>query len=193
MSETSGFFGLDSFYDLFLKCDVEKSHLEDSDVRKWSHTLFNIVVTLDHLYEWFLGDDRVVAEVRKKGLLQFNPYKRRKQVPWYLKCYYKGVVPFPAPNGNQYLVRSLANRAKHFLTDPPIDRSEFTTYPIVAGSAEAYCGGLKAFANYHEIITKFIVVDDNGSPQDIKVVCRELLSSWRKFFFIEGLPQALAR
>ena len=182
---SKNFFLLQSYRDLYFKCRYDWKQLSNSDPSKKSYAVFNLITTLNHMFDWVVRDEDVSEGKRLLCITLFNPYKAAKSVGADFKELYEKLPELPTTNTEQYLVRSLCNKAKHLLHAPSTESVENTIY-FGAGHPEMYCGGPKARVGYHEIIITH-TVEDGGNVHDVKVVCETLMNDWQDFFRKEGL------
>ncbi len=167
-----GFYDIDSYQALLAKCSYELSRLplvakaQPSD----SYTLFNLVLTLNHLFEWVVNDEDIREEGRIECVKQFNPYReeQRKEaersIPIY-KMY--SFHPFPQTNPQQWLTR---HRAKHLKASPRLGKFDST---ILREEREL-------------AVTWFVVDDIEGHPTELIGQCQLLHGSWTRF--VSELP-----
>lgn len=177
------FFGMENFLDLYAKCHHDLKQLQNSDPRKKSYAIFNLVMDLNHLFDWFMKDQLLSDELKVRCVQKFNPYKEKASddfVRWY-----KG-IPFPLTNEGQYLVRCVSNKAKHSKTSPTTEAA-LTTVGLGAGSeyAEAGAPWNECGASELQIVTYW--VEDDGLLYDMKVVCSDLQQEWSDFIRQNGL------
>lgn len=178
------FIKLQDYNDLLSKCEFEYKLLfaKQKINYDYSYILFNLVCTLNHLYEWFLKDNNVKKPDKYKCINIFNYYtpNQIKEIKNNIKKkdiiskLYKNLTSMPKVNKNQLIVRELCNKAKHFSKKPKIDNKE---------EFIAFCGGEKAvcdymFANQSEIVY-FVVY--NNQEFIIENICFELINKWKDF------------
>lgn len=179
------FFLLQSYRDLYFKCRYDWKQLSNSEPRIKSYAMFNLVTTLNHIFDWVVKDEDVSEDRRLLCITLFNPYKTAKSVSSDFKELYDRLPEFPPTNTEQYLIRSLCNKAKHLLQTPSTEAVTNTIY-FGAGHPEMYCGGPKAFTGYHESIITHSLEHD-GKMHDVKVLCETLMCDWQEYFRTERM------
>ena len=122
--QPENFFELADFRDLYWKCHAElKPALTLSDAKQRCYAMFNLALSLNHLLDWVLEDPSVPKDLKGLCLQTFNPYAEGDNLPF--KKLFSTITPFPKRNDAQYLIRQVANRAKHlkrFSTRPTMRR-----------------------------------------------------------------------
>jgi hypothetical protein len=179
------FFLLNDYRDMYFKCWHDWKQLHNSDPEEKTYAMFNLIMTLNHLFDWVLKDQNISFEKKIRCIRAFNPYKSMEKVSPDFKEFYDQLPERPPTRTEQYLVRSLSNKAKHLLQTPSTESVTNTVY-LGAGSPDAYCNGPKAFAGFHEIIVTHVVGDD-GEDYDLKDICTTLIHDWGDFFRAESL------
>ncbi len=164
--------------DLFEKCRYEINLLKMCESHpNYEFHIFNIVMGLNHLFEWFIKDKDINIEKRKACIRKFNPYDAPDKMPndKAIKNIYKTLADFPDTNQFQLNIRKLCNKAKHCNTKAFEKNNK--TYNAVCGSIEcgssiAVCGG------YYYRYT----VEINGSDQDIEEMLIYQTHEWSSYF-----------
>ena len=133
------FYGIVTFRDLFWKSQNDWHRLHDSDQQKRSYALFDLVSTLNHMWEWFLKDETIDIAQRVECARRFNPYEYRKWVPREFMDFYETLCPFPPKNELQSLVRMICNRAKHATNKPKLSTIKTEAY-LGGGDPRAFMG-----------------------------------------------------
>lgn len=66
---------LNSYEDLLAKSNYEIDQLKSCISHpEYDYILFNLVLGMNHLYEWFLKDKDVSEELKLKCIKNFNPF-----------------------------------------------------------------------------------------------------------------------
>jgi len=171
-SKNKNFYNLYSYLDLHKKCIYELQVIESSinDSLLLSYNLFNLVCTLNHMFDWCIGDDSIDETLRKECLTQFNPWRDEPKDKEIKKLYNK--IENKTTNFNQYLIREICNKAKHFKNNPILIND--MCYSVAMGNFQM--GELQM----GEFVYKFIVEKDD-KEYDILETCRELISEWNDF------------
>ena len=193
--QQENFFELADFRDLFWKCYAElKPALTLSDQKQRCYAIFSLSLSLNHLFDWVLNDPNVNDDLKRACIQTFNPY--RKKADERFKKLYATVSPYPKRNDAQYLIREVANRAKHLKRNPkPMEPGKdrdaakkqihFQTLKtesyLGCGDPRAYCGSPVAVAGYHTIETTYFVEGDDGEPQSLSHLCADLVQEWGAF------------
>ncbi len=161
------FYDINSYRSLLDKCSYELSHLPlvTKAQPRDSYTLFNLVLTLNHLFDWAVKDERIDERVRMNCVREFNPYNvgqisdAENNFPIYR---HHSLMPFPPTNPQQWLIRQVANRVKHLKASPKLGRSESM---ILRQGKQLE-------------ITWFIVDDIEGHPTELIGQCQLLQKLW---------------
>jgi hypothetical protein len=182
-NQRRSFYGVEDFRDLYNKSLDDWKQLANSDPKKKSYALFNLVMTLNHLFDWFLKDPGVSQRRKLRCIQAFNPYKKKASPD--LKRLFEKLPTFPQKNINQYLVRCVCNKAKHAKLTPALSRSEVTAF-IGTGDPRAFAGSPVAVAGYHVTTTSYEVKDGN-KKYNLQTICEDLRAQWGEFIKREGL------
>ena len=69
-------FCFENYSDLIEKVRYERSLVNTSSANKKSdiYPLFNIVLTLNHIFEWFYKDEKIDTKLRAECIKIFNTY-----------------------------------------------------------------------------------------------------------------------
>lgn len=76
-------------------------------------SFFNIILSMNHLFEWFLKDENVPQDKKMGCIKIFNPYRTEDNVSRDFKSIYSQLDDFPEVNRSQELIRELCDKAKH--------------------------------------------------------------------------------
>lgn len=176
-------FSLDCASDLLAKCRKEIDELNQCSTHpEYDYALFNIVVGMNHLYEWYLKDREFSLERKLKCVETFNPYSSLRVVPSDLKKLdenlYAKCASFPKLDVNQVAIRGLCNKAKHCKTEPQeVQIKNYTSVVgakhMQAGEPEAECGG---FDHY------IYIVEIDGIDENLEELVKTQLKKWLPFF-----------
>ncbi len=175
------FFQLETYHDLFLKCQYDLKLLAENKYENFGYNLFNLVCTLNHLFDWFLMDD-VDENIKVKCIIKFNPYdieeiekkKKKKKENFntidalYFKTNYNVLF-----NTNQFLVRKLCNKAKHFKRLPLLNTErEYTSTLNGFSLGQSSLGSFKNDSYY---------VNHQNFDYNIEIIVDELMNEWKSF------------
>ncbi|MBW0295114.1 hypothetical protein N5C36_03165 [Shewanella xiamenensis] len=167
-------FSLFNYKDLLLKCKLEASTLKDcSSHPEYDYILFNIVMGINHLFEWYLKDQSVGEKNKIACLCNFNPFNELDVVSADFKSLYKKLEPFPNKNYHQEAIRQLCNKAKHF-KQKMIERQD-KNYTCLFGN-ESF--GNTSFGSFNHYL---YFVELNGHDTDLSDLLVDLLKQWESF------------
>jgi len=162
------FYGLRDYRDLFWKCkhDLKQFWMTHDDELS-SYGLFNLVVTIDHLFDWVLNDPALPENKKARCIERFNPYGPGERIPNGFEKYYPACPP--STNEDHRLVRKVANKAKHRRLEPETPMLRGTA--LVGSDLERlseveYTGYFAGGAEEHG---------------DLPALCEDLLRDWQKF------------
>lgn len=165
-------FSFDSYKDLFDKSKLELLKLNGCRCHPdYDYLLFNITVSVNHLFEWFIRDNNLNEDIRLECIRKFNPYENPYVVTRDFHNLYKMLPTFPELNERQLVIRQLCNKAKHFKrTD--IERQSKKNISV---SGEMRCGDqLGAF--HYQYYVKIA-----NSDKRLDIVLTEILNEWELF------------
>ena len=137
----------------------------------YDHLLFNVVLSVNHLFEWFVKDKKVSEPIKLECIKLFNPYSSPYDVSGDFKYLYRKLTDFPKPNKEQLVIRQLCNKAKHFKRTE-IEKQEKTDISVAGVMA---CGD--HLGAYHYIYT----VEIEGNDELLNEVLKVNLARWDKF------------
>jgi hypothetical protein len=167
-------FSLSNYNDLLFKCKFEASELKNcSSHPEYDYILLNIVMGINHLFEWYLKDRTVSEKNRLACLCYFNPFNSFHDVSGDLKSLYKKLKTFPNKNSHQEVIRQLCNKAKHFKTK--VIERQGKDYTCQFGSASFGNTSTGGFAHY------FYFVELNGHDTELSQLLVDLLQQWESF------------
>ena len=142
-----GILSLTSPQDLLEKCEKEMSSF--SSVEFNDYQLFNVIFSLNHLYEWAYKDKNMDPQRAKIIAEHFFPFENISQC--HCDTLKKIISNDVKTNPHQMAIRLLSNKQKHFTkkpNTPALKQTKVTT--AVAGSMCA--GGVNAYAGYSKFI-----------------------------------------
>ncbi len=149
---------LRSYLDLLEKCRYELGQLQNCSLHpEYDFAIVNLVLSMNHIYEWCLLDEDIGAEQKQECVRRFNPYSPNDNLPRDLKKKYPE-NEFPQVNLYQEALRSLSNKAKHFKKK----RVEIQTpnYTALCGEESMQCGELATTCGAFDHYLYFVEIDD---------------------------------
>lgn len=144
---------LKSSKDLLLKCIYEFEKLDTSQ-KEYEYALFNIIVSLNHLYEWVKEDESVESIIKQKCISEFHN--------------------FDMPKTNE--IRLLANSLKHFNKSKISTMLNTETSELGAGDKFMECGHPDAISG-NQITTYSINI--NNEQFELSDLLAELIGNWK--------------
>ncbi len=109
---------LNSYVDLLEKCNWEHDQLRNCSTHpEHDFILFNIILAMNHLFEWFLKESEISNDAKLECIKVFNPYCKADNLHEFKKLYDQ-IAAHPNVNEYQKTIRMLCNRAKHFKKKP---------------------------------------------------------------------------
>lgn len=177
-SEPVGVFSLSRAEHLFEKCLDEYAQLHSCrEHPRYDYLLFNLVTTVNHLFEWYLKDGSVDGERKKACIRLLNPYSCKGRVPEELKEICSKTWDSAAVNLKQEAIRKLSNKSKHFKKREQ-SKVQRERYPAVCGELAMQCGEPTAVCAYlYEV-----QIGEYDQWSNLVIVLGELLDEWRAFF-----------
>lgn len=174
------FYNLNSASDLYEKCKYEFIKISDTNCNNDSiYSLFNLILSLNHLLEWFLTDKSINDLLKEKCIKQFYPYRNQKKISSTLKYFIKlrrlSKYNF-ITNENQELLRKISNQIKHIKTKK-IDTSIDTSFTVTCGDNKQ-CGDGHQCGEYKYIY----YVNSNNRDIDLLLTIQNLLNEWNNLF-----------
>ena len=87
---------LNSYEILLGKCKKEIGELRKCNSHPdYDFLLFNVILSMNHLFEWFLKDDSVSQDKKLECIKSFNPYSERGKVSRDFTSLYGQLEDFP--------------------------------------------------------------------------------------------------
>lgn len=161
--------------ELYKKCVFEFNKLkEETNNPEYDYALFNIILTLNHLFEWYILDNSICENRKIECIKIFNPYEKLEYVPRHLEKIYKKIRTYPNENKNQTNIRKLSNDAKHFKQLKLEKQSK--NYTSVFGSFQF--GPQNQFGSFDHYIYFVKINEININLEDI---IESLLNLWSNF------------
>ena len=170
---------LENARNLLEKIKTERNSLNAKVLDKsFSFTIFNIAVSLNHIFEWFYKDSAQDIELRKKCIKEFNPYEIDRDKKKYFKDYIDQILVNLPVNEKQKQIRLICNDYKHFKLAYIAKSEEKPIYLSVAGNMRA--GNITSVAGYYESYSCFIT-DKYNNHFDLLMLFDDLITEWTKF------------
>lgn len=166
---------LNNASNLLAKCIKELHDLEQCEEHPgYDFTLFNIILDLNHLFEWYLKEKNLEIGKKLDCIKQFNPFQSPDDVSRDFKEFYKRLEVFPQTDMHQEVIRKLCNKAKHFKRKPLEKQHKKMTAVcgadhMVCGNEKAECGGFDHYIYSVEI---------NGADKDLKKLISSQIEKW---------------
>lgn len=165
-------FSFDSYQDVIEKSKFELKKLEICRIHPdYDYLLFNITVSINHLFEWCIRDEELDEEKRLECIRRFNPYESRDDVARDFEKLYRKLSIFPDVNEKQLVVRQLCNKAKHFKKTG----IEKQTRNEIAVCGVMCCGDRLGQFHYQ------YDVEINKSDIKLNTVLAEIHNEWESF------------
>lgn len=166
------------FSDLFQKCQHEIKQLKEcTEHPEHDYLIFNLVIGMNHVFEWLLKDDKAGINTKTQCISKFNPYQLISDVPNEFRDLYNGIKPFPATNRNQEIIRKLCNKAKHFSIKPTVNQTR--NFTCGAGQPDMQCGEPLAMSGAFQHYNYFVELD--GKEVNVKTILGVQIDDWSKF------------
>jgi hypothetical protein len=143
-----------------------------------SYSIFNVAITINHLFEWVLYYDHYDTNTKKICVNKFNPYIDKEQIPNDFKLYYD-TVNFPKTNVEQRLIRKISNGFKHFKVQAEFNIEEKKHY-IGCGFPSMDAGNEKAVCGYYE--SYHFEIEYRGIKRNVCIILEQLIGQWDDFF-----------
>lgn len=167
-----GILSLTTPQDLLTKCKKEMSSF--SPVEFNDYQLFNVIFSLNHLYEWAYKDEAMDSQKAKKIAEHFFPFDE------FSHCHcdiLKGIISHTVKtNPNQKAIRLLSNKQKHVnvkTNTPPLSQTKIPT--AVAGRMCA--GGVNSYAGYSKFIYEIKL---GNNTVDLVDLINSLINDWEQ-------------
>ncbi|MFK3872617.1 hypothetical protein [Pseudoalteromonas rhizosphaerae] len=169
---------LNTYNHLFEKCQCELEELKScSEHPKYDHLIFNIVFSINHLFEWYLKDSNISDDLKLQCINKFNPFDNYQNVAPGVKGFYQTEGIFPTTNIPQKTIRKLCNNAKHF-NATPIEKQD-KNYTCLAGSGAMEAGEPLAQAGQFDHYTYSVEI--NGIEEDLVGLLSRQIDEWNAF------------
>jgi hypothetical protein len=175
--EAVGVLSLNSYRDLLQKCETELQLLVSCDKHpEYDFILFNLVLGLNHLFEWYLLDEDTPETAKHICIQRLNPFEPGDRIPRDFNQLYDGIQSFPEMNHHQQAIRQLSNKAKHFKKTEVEHSSK--NYTCGCGEPGMECGepGALAGAFNHYVYS----VNIQGSDVGLLAVATALIDEWHE-------------
>lgn len=176
---THKFFILNSASDLYRKCLFEFSLISDeANDDHIIYQLFNIILSLNHLVEWYLKDKTIVDNSKKIHCLQkFYSYEKQGNETEVIKKFIKKQNLLDCKfqcNKNQKLIRLISNQIKH--VEVKITTNVNSQFIIQCGE-DITCGDGSQAGEYKYVYC----VNDGNEEIDVLILINDLLLEWSTF------------
>ena len=145
-------------------------------MRPQSVLLFNIVLGMNHIFEWCLKEKTLDQARKLECIKKINPFSSPYDVWNDFKNLYRQLPEFPKTNEYQEVIRRLCNKAKHFKQTAIEKRSK--TYTAVCGAENMQCGNLDSVCGGFRYAYS---VDINGEDRDLTEILTHQIESWSNF------------
>lgn len=173
-----GILTLNSYETLLGKCRNEIIELQGCKLHpNYDFLVFNIILSMNHLFEWFLKDENIPQDKKIGCIKTFNPYRTENNVSRDFKSIYGQLEDFPEVNRSQELIRELCNKAKHF-TKKKIEVQD-RNYTVECGYESMECGNPDAVCGEFDHYIYFVEVDGNQMNLELLMAC--LINRWAGF------------
>ena len=167
--------------DLLEKIELQFNDFSETDDLRKTYLLWDLILSINHLPDWIFKDKKIKKSVKVDCGKKFNPYKKDTyKIPKEFKKYLNDdVFSF-----SQFVVREIANSAKHFKVEKSkikktLTQQGFWGYPGI----DAFPGNQLQNAHFVEI--EKYTIEKEGLPKDLILLLKELITDWR--FFIDSI------
>jgi hypothetical protein len=182
MKGQQNFFFIKDYFDLLAKLRFEWRAFQAS----WRtpeancYHLFNVVLTLNHLFEWILNDPDLDISFKDACISRFNPYSEGERIPIALEdgtfSLLQNAGTFPPTNSGQRTIRQICNKAKHLKSRPA------THYSMIWILLKAFSGGrLRLGKSRQMTFPQYYVETDQEKNLNVQTVCEDLIQQWTDF------------
>lgn len=182
MRTHNNFYFMLSYWDLVAKCRFDWKQF----TRAWRNAeescyhLFNIVLSLNHLFDWILNDPDIEQGTKLLCIRQFNPYNheelQRARTQYSVYSHSSLVDATLSTNSQQRLIRQVCNRAKHSKHTPVLEHHTITLW------LKAFGGGrIRLGRNRRLTYPQYYVADDHGEHINLQMCCKDLIDQWMRF------------
>jgi hypothetical protein len=156
---------MSDYRDLFEKCTHDLNALPQGRVDLGgSYSLFNLILSLNHLPDWVLNDSSVPHQTKINCVRRFYPYAQGEKPSREFAALCKALSSTPQTNVEQRIIRLVANRIKHL----EVGRAE------VSQSDNVFMGGVK-----RDMSVLWVKVDEKY--YDARGQCHLLHAQWKEF------------
>ncbi|WP_429236140.1 hypothetical protein [Aeromonas salmonicida] len=171
-------FSLENYQHLLQKCQCEYKLLKGCESHpEYDFLLFNLVVSLNHLFDWFLKENSISEHTKSKCIIKFNPFISLDDIPSDFKGYYKKLNAFPPLNEFQEVIRKLCNKAKHF--KKKTIESQGKNYTCGAGDDSVECGNPEIVCGTFNHYLYFVEI--SGEDINLEALISKHLIDWECF------------
>ena len=132
---------------------------------------------MNHIFEWYLKENKISTELKLKCIQKFNPFSTPYDVSGDFKQFYRQFNDFPQLNLYQETIRKLCNKAKHFKKQE-IER-QGKNYTAVCGGENMQCGNPKAVCGGFDHYLYSVEIE--GRDTDLAQVVSVQLNNWSSF------------
>lgn len=172
-------FSLASYKELLFKCECEIQILSNCKKHPdYDFTLFNIVIGLNHVFEWFLKDDNIDRDKKVLCISKFNPYASCQEVSGDFNDLYRSLNVFPDPDPYQEVIRKLCNKAKHFKKRTSIEQQD-KHYTSIWGAQHMQFNGERADYGGFNHYLYFVSID--GVDINLADIVNTQFKKWIEF------------
>ena len=181
------FYKLNTAKDLFNKSLVEFSYFNDEVLEdSQSYILFNVIISLNHLLEWYLSDTDIDKNKKIDALYFFYPCRNDENPPEIINNTmnkYKIIKENLCCNFNQRILRLMSNKLKHIKIKKAkrdIDIINYNNYTTTAGSG-VYAGA-GFYAGQFDKYFYYILNDDKEINLVEAIKDKNIQKEWAPFF-----------
>jgi hypothetical protein len=160
------FYDIKDSQDLLRKCEYDYEQLSKIGRNQpvYSFVLFNLILGLNHIFDWVLNDDKNTIERKVSCITQFNPYRKDEHLPREYGDLYETDGLILQTNKQQRMVRLLANRVKHLNEEKAKTEKAENIFSV----------GIK-------LDTAWFTATIDGEWMEVTAQCAFLLDQWRQF------------
>ena len=179
---------LNDYKDLYKKCEYDLSLLKDNESSQYyNYNIFNLLCSLNHLYEWFLLDteNEVTEDIKIECIklllpLEINCYHFTNVISKLYNTIKKKKIHCEV---NPYcsLIREVCNKLKHYKSTPIIEDNIKYTYPC-GDVNDGGCGSGRYSGEHNLVPFVDIVINNITSEIPVKELCEKVLYHWTIFF-----------
>lgn len=170
-------------FDLVEKCRYEIDNIDNcSSQKEYDYIIFNCIITLNHLFEWYIKYEKNSDENKQKCILKFNPYEKSKNIPKdkLIIASYNEIKEFPELNEYQEAIRKLCNNTKHF-NNKKIEYEVQETINIVTNNGDSIVDNL---GNSIVCFETNYFIEINSIEIKIEKIIKVLICLWEQFYNI---------